>query len=122
MRDLLVLTMALLIFFLAVLGHVAAQSPSSVNGSLNLAEAQVLENPFPYDFPNMDAPPVALFPMPSCKGVTLEEATIDQLQDAMSRGNLTSTDILNCYLDRISQTNSYIKYANLIATLFDEVS
>lgn len=39
-----------------------------------------LQTPFPYYFPpmsNVDTP--ELFPMPSCHGVALEEATIDEL-------------------------------------------
>lgn len=73
--------------------------------------AQVVQDPFPYDFPDIDAAPAALFPMPDCHGITLEEATVDQLQAAMSAGSLSSLEILNCYLDRITQTNSYVKYA-----------
>jgi amidase len=91
---------------------IRAQRSSSPNTS-DFGAAQVLQNPFPYDFPHMDASPVALFPMPSCHGITLEEATIDQLQDAMSHGKLTSVDILNCYLARVTQTNTYCKYGLL---------
>lgn len=86
---------------------IRAQS-SSPNAS-DLGVAQIIQDPFPYDFPNMDAAPMALFPMPSCHGITLEEATIDQLQDYMSKGKLDSVQILNCYLARVSQTNSYCK-------------
>lgn len=53
------------------------------------------------------------FPMPSCQGITVEEATIDQLQDYISHGKLTSLQILDCYLARVSQTNSYCKYGHL---------
>jgi amidase len=97
-----------ILLFLALELTKAQTSPSS-NAS-GFGVAQVLEYPFPYDFPNMDAAPMALFPMPSCHGITLEEATIDQLQDAMSHAKLTSVQILNCYLARVSQTNSYCKY------------
>lgn len=99
--------MYLLLFILGFVGLTHAQTLLNASG---LAAAQVLGQPFPYDFPYMDAAPVALFPMPSCQGITLEEATIDQLQAAMSNGTLTAVDILNCYLARVSQTNSYIKY------------
>ncbi|CAD6587828.1 MAG: hypothetical protein ASARMPREDX12_003019 [Alectoria sarmentosa] len=48
-----------------------------------------------------------LFPMLDCHGVVLEEATVDQLQDAMNMGQLTSTTIALCYLQRIYQTDEY---------------
>lgn len=38
-----------------------------------------------YTFPNV-AQDDNLFPMDQCKGITLEEATVDQLQDYMSKG------------------------------------
>ena len=47
--------------------------------------------------------------MSLCNGMTLEEATIDQLQDYMIRNLLTSTQIALCYLERIWQTDEYIK-------------
>lgn len=74
-----------------------------------LASTQVVDQPFPFLYPNFDASPQSRFPMPLCKSVTLEEATIDQLQAAMNQGSLTAVDIVNCYLDRIEQTNGYIK-------------
>ena len=60
-----------------------------------------------------DADTTALFPMPSCYGFTLEEATIDQMQAAMSRGKLTSQQLVMCYMQRIYQTDQYIKYVIL---------
>lgn len=50
----------------------------------------------------------ALFPMPPCGSFHLEEATIDDMQAAMSNGSLTSQQLLSCYLVRTYQTNSYI--------------
>ena len=50
-----------------------------------------------------------LFPMPDCNGVALEEATVDALQDAMNKGHLTSTMLAMCYMQRVHQTNGYIK-------------
>ena len=79
----------------------------SINAS-DLVSSQDLESPFPYYFPdqrNVDN----LFPMPDCNGVVLEEATVDALQDAMNKGQLTSTKIAMCYLQRVHQTNGYIK-------------
>ncbi|KAK7736510.1 hypothetical protein SLS53_006940 [Cytospora paraplurivora] len=46
--------------------------------------------------------------MPSCGGFDLEEATIDQMQDAMANGTLTSQQLTSCYITRTYQTNSYI--------------
>lgn len=50
----------------------------------------------------------ALFPMPPCGDFHLEEATIDEMQAAMSNGSLTSQQLVACYLVRTYQTNSYI--------------
>ena len=76
----------------------------------SLAASQILSNPFPYEFPKLGTPGEALFPMEKCHGITLEEATIDQLQDYMSHGKLTSLQLAMCYMQRIGQTDGYIKY------------
>ncbi|KAF1980052.1 amidase signature enzyme [Bimuria novae-zelandiae CBS 107.79] len=68
-----------------------------------------LQTPYPYEFPlmyNADTPD--LFPMPQCHGITLEEATIDQLQGYLSDGSLTSAQLLGCYVDRMRQVDEYI--------------
>ena len=49
------------------------------------------------------------FPMPDCHGLTLEEATIDEMQGWMSSGLLTSRQLTKCYLGRILQLNEYVK-------------
>ncbi|PMB71507.1 putative amidase [Beauveria bassiana] len=49
-----------------------------------------------------------LFPMADCHGFKLEEATIDQMQEAMANTNLTSLKLVGCYLTRIIQTQDYI--------------
>ncbi|EOA85391.1 uncharacterized protein SETTUDRAFT_118230 [Exserohilum turcica Et28A] len=46
--------------------------------------------------------------MPKCKGLTLEEASIDQIQGYLSSGMLTSVELLKCYHDRILQVDEYI--------------
>lgn len=79
------------------------------NNLVDLATVQVLEAPFPYEFPKEDNQ-IDLFPMPKCNGITLEEATIDQLQDAMSTGLLTTSQIVLCYMQRIYQTDMYLEY------------
>lgn len=73
-------------------------------------DAQTLQHPFPYAFPDEDAAGTpALFPMPECgQNVTIEEATIDQLQHHLSNGDITSQQLAMCYLTRIYQTNDYI--------------
>ncbi|KIW09830.1 hypothetical protein PV08_11931 [Exophiala spinifera] len=55
-----------------------------------------------------DANTTALFPMSRCGGFQLEEATIDQMQAAMSNGSVTSTQLVLCYLERAYQTQNYI--------------
>ena len=79
------------------------------NNVSNAATAETLEAPFPYIFPQLGQNPARLFPMPDCNGFVLEEATIDQLQIAMGKGQLTSVQIALCYLQRIQQTNEYVK-------------
>lgn len=69
-----------------------------------------LQSPFPYAFPPQEsADTSALFPMQQCHGLTLEEATIDQLQEAMSNGKLTSVQLVQCYLRRVLQVDEYIR-------------
>lgn len=81
----------------------------TVNASA-LAASQVLSDPFPYYFPEQIATSAAqLFAMPLCNGVKLEEATIDELQSYMSKGKLTSVQIVTCYMQRAYQTGEYIK-------------
>lgn len=90
--------------------------PSTVNKSAvgaqtlsDIVDFQILKTPYPYEFPEAKDV-INLFPMPMCNGITLEEATIDSLQDAMHSGILTSSQIVSCYLRRIYQTDSYIEY------------
>ena len=69
----------------------------------------ILNSPFPYDVPDQNAADSSgLFPMPLCHGITLEEATIDQLQQHLGQGKVTSQQLAICYLQRIWQTNDYI--------------
>ncbi|KAK5937553.1 hypothetical protein PMZ80_010173 [Knufia obscura] len=48
-----------------------------------------------------------LFPMPLCGSFPLEEATIDDMQQAMSEGSLTAVQLTICYLQRNYQLQSY---------------
>lgn len=51
----------------------------------------------------------SVFPMASCHGLPLEEATIDQMQGWMSSGKVTSRQLTECYIGRITQLNEYVK-------------
>jgi amidase len=78
-----------------------------------LVMSQVLTDPYAYDFPRLNTDGADLFPMRPCKGHQLLEASIDDLQELLSAGELTSVDLLQCYLERIYQTDSYLKYVTL---------
>jgi amidase len=56
-----------------------------------------------------NAPAAAWHAMPLCKGFSIEEATIDELQQYMATSNLSSVQLLSCYMQRYYQTNQYIK-------------
>jgi amidase len=82
----------------------------TTKNAIALAASQILNDPFPYYFPEENATSAAqLFAMPLCNGVKLEEATIDELQSHMSKGKLTSVQIVTCYMQRAYQTGEYIK-------------
>ena len=103
--------------FLAVAGialnvfHTSAHKIPRYNSSQTV-ETQTLESPYPYIFPllqNGSQADSGQFPMPMCHGFKLEEATIDELQEELSSGRLTSVKLVLCYLRRIYQTDSYIQ-------------
>lgn len=73
------------------------------------ASAQLLTTPHPYEFPSDSVAGIDRFPMPLCNGFKLEEASIDQIQAAFTAGTLTTKQVAKCYVDRIKQTNDYIK-------------
>lgn len=56
-----------------------------------------------------NASAVAWHAMPLCKGFSIEDATIDELQQYMTTSNLSSVQLLSCYMQRYYQTNQYIK-------------
>lgn len=56
-----------------------------------------------------DADTPDLFKMSDCFGFKLEEATIDEMQEAMEDGKLTSVQLVLCYMMRAHQTQQYIK-------------
>jgi amidase len=96
------------LFQTLVSGLALATSVVALNDSL--VDSQILTNPYQYDFPRLGAPGAKLFPMRRCHGFKLEEATIDQIQGRLENGTFTSVELLECYLDRIHQTQPYLKY------------
>lgn len=78
-----------------------------------LVASQILTDPYAYDFPRLGAPGASLFAMRPCQGFQLEEASVDDLQRLMSNGSLTSVQLLDCYLDRIYQTQPWLKWVLL---------
>lgn len=78
------------------------------SNATEIIPSEALDSPFPYNFPDAREPENP-FPMPDCDGFILEEATVDLLQNAMKKGELTCTKIALCYLQRIQQTNGYAK-------------
>lgn len=88
-----------------------AHSNSGYNAT-QLVDSQDLLNPYPYEFPllqNGSLADTGQFPMPLCHGFKLEEASIDQLQEELSSGRLTSVQIVMCFMQRIYQTDEYIR-------------
>ncbi|KAJ6037204.1 hypothetical protein N7540_001483 [Penicillium herquei] len=73
-----------------------------------LVSSQILTDPYAYDFPILGAPGSSQFPMRKCHGFTLEEASVDDIQLRLSNGTFTSVQLLECYLDRIAQTQPYL--------------
>ncbi|KAF2728623.1 amidase signature enzyme [Polyplosphaeria fusca] len=105
---------ALLLFGSLVCLATASSTPDTGNcdtlsNSSCILSIDPLQTPYPFYFPpEEDAETPGLFPMPKCGQVTLEEATIDQLQGYMRNGSLTSVQLLNCYMRRMHQVDEYI--------------
>lgn len=79
------------------------------HGIDTLVASQILTDPYAYDFPQLGAPGASLFPMRHCHGFELEEASVDEIQAQLSNGAFTSVQLLECYMDRIHQTQPYLK-------------
>lgn len=87
-------------------------SPHGISYSPQPIKSQVLEDPYPYEFPVLQNGTLVndgLFPMPDCYGFELYEATIDQMQAALASKKLTSFQLAMCYLKRVYQTDGYIR-------------
>ena len=100
------------------IGLLSLATPSSCQPNNNnrnrstfaaIADAQTLQNPFPYFFPDQNAPPAHLFAMPPCHGVKIEDASIDALHSLLAAGTLSSVDLVTCYIERARQTGQYLK-------------
>jgi amidase len=76
----------------AIFAAPVVASDKPVNATA-LAASQILNDPFPYYFPEENATSAAqLFAMP------------------LAKGKLTSVQIVMCYMQRAYQTGEYIKY------------
>jgi amidase len=96
-------------FLVLTLSAVSQALCDAQQNSAFIIDVNPLQQPYPYYFPPQDAVgTLALFPMPTCMGITLEEATIDQLQGYMRDGTLTSVELLACYMERVHQVDKYI--------------
>ena len=96
----------------AVIPGASLGSEKADLNSSSLGSAQDVVSPFPYEFPllgNASEVKAERFPMPRCHGFILEEATLDQVQAAFNSRQLTSVQLLLCYMQRIYQTDPYIK-------------
>ena len=47
--------------------------------------------------------------MPRCRGIDIEELSISQIQDYLSKATFTSKDLTQCYLKRIELLNPRLK-------------
>ncbi|EKV11103.1 Amidase family protein [Penicillium digitatum PHI26] len=87
---------------LALVNSVVAQESDC------LVDSQILTDPYLYDFPRLGGDGAAQFPMRTCHGFQLEEATVDEIQAELTVGNFTSVQLLECYMDRVYQTQPYL--------------
>lgn len=83
----------------------------------SLVASQILTTPYAHDFPQLGAPGASFFQMRHCHGFKLEEASIDEIQKQLEKGTFTTVGLLECYLDRMYQTQPYLKYVNCILLL-----
>ncbi|KAJ5199719.1 Amidase [Penicillium cf. griseofulvum] len=81
---------------------------SSVAQADSLVDSQILTDPYLYDFPRLGGNGAEQFAMRPCHGFKLEEATIDQIQAQLEIGTFTGVQLLECYMDRVHQTQPYL--------------
>ncbi|KAA8650246.1 hypothetical protein EYZ11_003836 [Aspergillus tanneri] len=101
--------MASKLLFLALASSlaVASSTPQDINDSL--VASQIVNDPYAYDFPRLGSDGAGFFPMRLCNGFKLEEASIDAIQEQLAGGHLTSVQLLQCYLERVYQTDPYLR-------------
>lgn len=109
--SLLLYASSLLILFLALVSSSYSAYVNSRNTCVSYQDVLTFLESAALDyFPNKEEDATELFPMSPCNGVTIEDATIDELQEAMEEGSLTSVELLWCYLERIHQVEEYVTY------------
>ncbi|KAL8708171.1 MAG: hypothetical protein Q9220_006932 [cf. Caloplaca sp. 1 TL-2023] len=77
----------------------------------SIAPSRLLDHDFLFQYPSQNVTTSAansLNVLDLCHGVVIEEATIDQLQQYLSDGNLTSVQLTTCYMQRVFQVERYI--------------
>ncbi|KAL8947504.1 MAG: hypothetical protein Q9222_006223 [Ikaeria aurantiellina] len=77
----------------------------------SIPSSRLLDHDFLYRYPLQNATANeanSLNVLALCNGVVIEEATIDQLQQYLSDGNLTSVQLTTCYMQRVFQVERYI--------------
>lgn len=88
------------------------------NGAANpfrqavLDGSKLLNHTFLYQYPLRDITSDtarSLNTLNLCNGVTIEEATIYELQNYLSKGRLTSEQLTACYIRRIFEVERFIK-------------
>ncbi|KAN0063032.1 hypothetical protein ACQY0O_004195 [Thecaphora frezii] len=101
----------------AFLPFVAASAIAALARNLNsprgppadkLVDKQILNSPYPYEFPQNGQDGAKLFPVEDCYGVNFEEVPIHQIQAWMTLGKLTAKKVAHCYLQRINQVDGYV--------------
>ncbi|KAI5287217.1 hypothetical protein KEM54_006152 [Ascosphaera aggregata] len=96
------------VFSQAFSAALSALALTSCAAADDLVDSQILNDPYPYHFPKLGTEGSGLFPMQTCNGFKLEEASIDVIQGQFKSGKLTTVQLVNCYLDRIVQTKQYL--------------
>lgn len=98
--------------FLAAAGFLGLVTLTRCEEVSSLGSNYTRDSQLPYDFSIAGNNGSDLFPMRPCRGIQLEEASIDDIQGLLTSRALSSVDLVSCYLERIYQTSSYLKYAH----------
>lgn len=98
--------------FLAAAGFLGLVTLTHCEEVSSLGSNYTRDSQLAYDFLIAGKNGSDMFPMRPCRGFQLEEASIDDIQNLLTSRALSSVDLVFCYLDRIYQTSSYLKYAH----------